>query len=79
MQSTLNMQTIDVCPPVWSDFRTYNSPDSILLSMQSPGDLPSSGDLWFPCFLSYTVVSKQAKHLHKQLAHTEPNNGKLFF
>ena len=28
----------------------------------------SSGYLWFPCFLSYTVVSKQAKHLHKQLA-----------
>ena len=47
---------------------------SCLSSLQE--SLPSSGDLWFSCFLSYTVVSKQRKHLHKQLAHKETNHEK---
>ena len=36
MQSNLIMGTIDVCLHIWSDFRTYSRPDSILLLVQSP-------------------------------------------
>ena len=33
------MRTNDACLKTWLDFRTYNSPNSILLSVKSPGVL----------------------------------------
>ena len=75
--SNLNMQTIDACPPIWLDFWTYSSPDSILLSVQSPG-IPTT---WRgPLVLLLPVIyggQQTAQHLYKQLAHKETNNEKL--
>ena len=61
---------ISVCPNIWLDFLKYTQTLSCCLcSVQECA--PSSGYLWFPCFL---VLTKQAKNHNKQLAHEESNH-----